>query len=37
MKEKVLWLDLPEGAEYQKVIVAGKTRVGITYVEECTC
>lgn len=37
MKEKVLWLDLPEGTEYQKVIVAGKTRVGIAYVEECIC
>ncbi len=36
MKEKVLWLDLPEGTEYQKVIVAGKTRVGIAYVE-CIC
>lgn len=31
-----MWLDLPEGTEYQKVIVAGKTRVGIAYVEECT-
>lgn len=37
MKENVLWLDLPEGTEYQKVIVAGKTRVGIAYVEECIC
>lgn len=37
MEEKVLWLDLPEGTEYQRVIVAGKTRVGIAYSEECTC
>lgn len=37
MEEKVLWLDLPEGTEYLKVIVAGKTRVGIAYIEECTC
>ncbi len=34
MEGKVLW-DLPEGTEYQKVIVAGKTRGG--NVEECTC
>lgn len=37
MEEKVLWLDLPEGTEYQRVIVAGKTRVGIAYSEECIC
>lgn len=37
MKEKVLWFDLPEGTEYQKVIVTGKTRIGIVYSEECTC
>lgn len=37
MEEEVLWLDLPEDTEYQKVMVAGKMRGGIAYVEECTC
>lgn len=37
MERKVLWFDLPEGTEYQKVIVTGKRRVGIEYSEECIC
>lgn len=36
MEEKVLWLNLPEDTEYQKVIITGKTRTGNTYLEEYT-
>ncbi len=37
MKEKVLYVKLPEGAQYRKVIVAEDGMIGIAYSEECTC
>ena len=37
MEEKVLYVKLPEDAEYRKVIVTGDGMIGIVYSEECTC
>lgn len=37
MEEKVLYVKLPEGAQYRKVIVAEDGMIGIAYSEECTC
>lgn len=34
MKEKVLWLELPEGVKYQRLIVTEKGRIGIVYSED---
>ena len=36
MKEKVLWVELPEDSEYQKVMVTGR-QVDIVYLEKCAC
>jgi len=36
MEEKVLYLTLPEGARYQKVIIAEEGKIGIVYSEEYT-
>lgn len=35
MKEKVLYVSLPEGAEYQRVEVAEDGKIGIVYTEQC--
>ena len=35
MKEKVLYVQLPEDAIYRKVIVTEDGRIGIVYSEEC--
>lgn len=37
MEEKVLYVKLPEGAQYRKVIVAEDGMIGIAYSEECIC
>ena len=36
-EEKVLYVKLPEGVQYRKVIVAEDGMIGIAYSEECTC
>ena len=35
MKEKVLYINLPKGTEYQKAEVTEDGRIGIVYTEEC--
>ena len=35
MKEKVLYINLPDGANYRKVKVTEDGRIGIVYTEEC--
>jgi len=37
MKEKVMYVKLPEGAKYRKVIVTDDGSIGIVYSEECKC
>lgn len=37
MEEKVLYVKLPKGAQYRKVIVAEDGMIGIAYSEECIC
>ena len=35
MKEKVLYLELPDGAKYRMVKVTEDGKIGIVYTEEC--
>ena len=37
MKEKVLYVKLPENAKYRRVEVTEDGMIGIVYSEECTC